>query len=138
MSSAPAWVRLSDGTVRGAWYSGTSDVLWPGLAVEPAIASIPGPEPACDCGPAPASAWTSYGGGFGWDVEACEHRVHVGRHPFGLEGLGRWIEEPRTVFEERPDWVQGPATPSERAVERERIRFERNLSRGPNMEPPSP
>ncbi len=110
MSSAPAWVRLPDGTVRGAWYSGTADVLWPGLAVEPrAAASLNHgalyADDACGCEPAPATAWTSYGGGFGWDVEACEHRVHVGRHPFGLEGPGRWIEEPRTVFEEKPEWV---------------------------------
>lgn len=114
MSSGPAFVRFPDGTVRHCTYHGTSDVLTPGLFDTATAASEAhyghSPSlwpPECDCGPVPVTVWTLYGGGFGWEARACEHRVHGQLMPWGHEHYftGEVIEPPVDEIKVAPEWV---------------------------------
>lgn len=108
-------VRFPDGRVMFTTYSGTSDVLQSDLhdTIDEAAEAYRSPTWPAD--PCPCDllvvlhvvqVWTLYGGGFGWEAEACPHRVRLGAMPYGCEDQsGRMLEPVRPMVEAPWPWV---------------------------------
>lgn len=113
MSGGPAAVRFPDGRVRFTIYNGTADVLVASLYDTMDGARNGRGDPFatdCPCGDLvvllPVQVWTLYGGGFGWEAEACPHRVRLGAMPYGCEDqFGRMLEPVRPMVEAPWPWV---------------------------------
>lgn len=91
MSSAPAFVRLHDGRIMHTTYNGTSDMLIPELfatfeeSCEAHRNRSYSRDDSCGCQSEPCQVWVMYGREWGWETEACEHRVHRLLSPWGIE-----------------------------------------------------
>lgn len=113
MSSAYAYVRLADGTLHQTIYHGTVDVLhadlWPLSAPWSMMKRGPlVPYVECGCERQEAEVWNTFGGEWGWKVEACKHEVYTNHQPYGCEdwNTGEWLAEPVETFKDEPAWMR--------------------------------
>ncbi len=99
MSHASAQVLFPDGTVLHAEYNGTADIVYPGCLYETFDEMWEnwrlGEHQPCTCGGTEkAIYWTSYGGGWTFEVEACQHcQTVLGGDPNDEieEGIPAWV-----------------------------------------------
>ena len=120
VSSAPAYVRFADGTIRYAVYDGTNDVLEPALFDTPreawehsdrlgdALDMMPEAEWDKLFQPEPCGEWepveicADYGDGFWWRGRAAPNVVHeASRRPFGDDN-----DEPLDYRSGPPSWLE--------------------------------
>jgi hypothetical protein len=93
-------VRFPDGEIRRTTYSGTADVLTPGLSGDAGWDEAPEGE-IFD-----VEIFTTYGYGFWWRGRAARNVVVDGVEPYGSESFtGQMYEPPSEMHHGEPDWL---------------------------------